>query len=71
MKKIEVTEQDIRQALGRSGSSPLADALIEKLFHKNEVTIEELAEKIDRLEGKIRILSTEVFNLKYLQSRLK
>lgn len=58
MRKIIVTEFDIRSALGHSGASPLADALINRLFYHHSIdSAQELETRVTTLEKQVKTLS--------------
>lgn len=58
-KSIRITEKQLRQALGISGNSPLADRLVDKLFYasvKATTPREEfLVNRIKKLEKRLGI----------------
>ncbi len=56
MKKIMVTEEDVRAALGpRTAYSPLGNRLIRRLFSKTEEK-ETIDNRLDMLERQVRLL---------------
>lgn len=62
MKKVLITEQDLRDAFGvMSAHSPLADRVVDRLFWGNR-GFEEIENRLGAIEKKLKIKSKKTNN---------